>query len=403
MLDSDSVDVRATAGNRLADRPEATEFLFTVVPHDASSRVRDWSIMNTYAYPHMRGDSMVRRTLEWIAVEDPDPAIAQRALNQLRALSIKPIRQLVDRRMKLAREKGDSAVVATMELADEWVNTDAGLVLPSFLRHAPPVFAAAPGDRPIRVFAFGDFGTGRPSQIETAAAMRGYHAKQPFTLGITLGDNFYPEGVESPSDPRWQSEYEQLYTPMGVKIYAVLGNHDRYNGETPAAEMLYSQRSPTWRMPAQNYTFTAGPAQFWAIDGSDLTEHQLRWLRETLESSTARWKVVYSHYPLYASSDLGGREGHLYAKLFPVLDGRADVFVAGHHHSMQHLKPLGKLHLFIAGSGGASSYGVDEKDPRALFVRSRHGFAVLDVMAREFTVRFVDAKEGEVYKTTITK
>jgi predicted phosphodiesterase len=338
-----------------------------------------------------------------MAVADPDPAIAKRALMQLRAFAIKPLRQLVDQRMKVARERGDSAIAATIDLEDEWSNADAGIVLPSFMRHAPPVFAAAPKDQPIRVLAFGDFGTGRPSQLETAAAMRAYHAKQPFTLGITLGDNFYPEGVTSPSDPRWQTEYEQLYSPMGIKIYGVLGNHDRYNGETPAAEILYSQSSPTWRMPAQNYTFTAGSAQFWAIDGSDLTAHQLRWLRATLDSSRARWKVVYSHYPLYASTDFGGREGHLYGKLFPVLDGRADVFIAGHHHSMQHIKPIGKLHLFIAGSGGASSYGVDEKDPRAIFARSRYGFAVLEVDAREFSVRFVDAKDGEVYKTTVTK
>jgi predicted phosphodiesterase len=391
------------AGNQLADYPEATTFLFSVIPHDPSARVRDLAIMNSYFYAHMRSDSLVRGTLEWMAVEDPNPLIARRALNQLRAFSIKPLRQLVDLRMKAARARGDSAVTANAELEDEWSNADAGLVLPSFMRRSPPVFAAAPANRPIRVLAFGDWGTGRPSQIETAAAMRAYHAKRPFSFGITLGDNFYPEGVESPSDPRWRTQYEELYSPMNVKIYGVLGNHDRYNGETPAAEILYSQRSPTWRMPAQNYTFTAGAAQFWAVDGSDMTELQLRWLRASLDSSKARWKIVYSHYPLYSSSDLGGREGHLYPKLFPVLDGRADVFVAGHHHSMQHIQPMGKLNLFIAGSGGASSYGVNEKDPRAIFARSSFGFAVMDVTPREFTVQFIDTKQGEIYKTTITK
>lgn len=403
MLDSSSIDARAMAGNRLADYPAAKEFLFTVVVHDPAPKVREYSIMNVYAYPHMQGDSLVRRTLEWMAVEDPDPAIAQRALNQLRALSIKPLRQLVDQRMRIARERGDSAITATMALEDTWVTADHGLVLPSYLREAPPVFDAAPRGSTIRVLAFGDFGTGRPDQITTAAAMRAYHAVHPFTIGITLGDNFYPEGVKSPSDPRWQTEYEALYGPMGIKIYASLGNHDEYNGETPLAEILRSRTSATWRMPAQNYTFVAGPAQFWAIDGADMTEGQLRWLRASLDSSKAKWKVVYGHYPLYASSDAGGREGHLYPKLYPVLQGRADVYVAGHHHSMQHLKPIGNLHLFVAGSGGAGNYGVDEEDPRALFARSRHGFAVLEVSEQAFTVRFVDVDKGEIYKTTVRK
>jgi hypothetical protein len=143
LLDS-AENARAIAGNRLADHPEAKAFLFTVVPHDPASRVRDWSIMNVYAYAHMRDDTLVRRALEWMAVEDPDPAIAKRALEQLSALSLKPIRLLVDRRMAQATARGDSAVTANMQLQDDWVNADAGLVLPTFMRRAPPVFQAAP-------------------------------------------------------------------------------------------------------------------------------------------------------------------------------------------------------------------------------------------------------------------
>jgi tartrate-resistant acid phosphatase type 5 len=109
-------------------------------------------------------------------------------------------------------------------------------------------------------------------------------------------------------------------------------------------------------MPAGSYTFTAGPAQFWAIDGADMTTAQLEWLRSSLDRSHAKWKIVYGHYPLYSASGGGGaREGHLTPKLLPVLQGRADAYVAGHHHSMQHLRPIGKLNLFVAGSGGAGS------------------------------------------------
>lgn len=403
MVESDSVDARALAGNRLADRPEATTFLFNVVPYDPAPKVREYSIMNVYAYPHMHGNPFVRSTLEWMAVEDPDTAIAKRAFNMLRAFSIRPIRQLADERMKHARTLGDSAVAATAGLEEAWITADHGWMLPSYLRAAPPVFSASPPRRPIRVLAFGDFGTGAPSQLEAAAAMRAYHAKHRFTFGVTLGDNFYPEGVDSPQDPRWRTQYEALYSPMGVKIYASLGNHDEYNGETPLAEMLYAFQSPTWRMPAQNYTFTAGPAQFWAIDGADMTEAQLRWLRASLEKSQARWKIVYGHYPLYSSTDRGGQDGHLAGKLLPVLQGRANVYVAGHHHSMQHLKPIGTLNLIVAGSGGAGNYGVDEQDPRVLFARSTHGFSVLEVTEKALTLRFVDTKGKELYAATIPR
>ncbi len=404
LIESDSVDARANAGNQLTSHPEAVRFLFTIVPHDAAPKVRQYSIMNSYAYAHVRADSFARATLEWMAVEDPDPAIAARAMEQLRAFAMKPLRDLVDQRMVKLHGQGPAAVLANARLEDDWVNLDHGIVMPSFTRIDPDPFTVLPASkRTLRVLAFGDWGTGKPSQLNAAAAMRAYNREHPFDFGITLGDNFYPEGVDSPSDPRWRTQYEDLYSPMGIKIYASLGNHDRYNGETPMAEILYSAKSTTWRMPAGSYTYTAGPAQFWAIDGAEMTEAQLEWLRLSLEKSSARWKIVYGHYPLYSASAGSTREGHLYAKLFPILDGRADAYIAGHHHSMQHLTPIGKLNLFVAGSGGAGSYAVDPTDPRALFAKSEYGFAVFEIGENEITVRFIDTQLKQLYTATVKK
>jgi tartrate-resistant acid phosphatase type 5 len=404
MIESDSADVRAIAGNRLEDFASALRFLFTMVPHDPDPKVRQYSIMNSYAYPHVRADSFARATLAWMALEDPDPAIAARAIDQLKAFAVRPLREIVDQRLARLKKDAPDQVEANARLEDDWVNIGNGIVLPSFMRIAPEPFAALPASkRMLRILAFGDWGTGQPSQLEAAAAMRAYHALHPFDFAITLGDNFYPEGVSSPSDPRWKTQYEAVYSPMRIPVFGSLGNHDRYNGETPAAEVLYSAKSPTWRMPAGSYTYTAGPAQFWAIDGSDMTTAQLDWLRRSLDASRARWKVVYGHYPLYSASGGGGREGHLTPKLLPVLQGRADVYIAGHHHSMQHIKPIGSLNLFVAGSGGAGSYPVDEKDTRALFARSTYGFSVFEISEKDVTVRFVDVKGTELYTTTVTK
>ena len=70
---------------------------------------------------------------------------------------------------------------------------------------------------------------------------------------------------------------------------------------------------------------------------------------------------------------------------------------------MQHSKPIGSLHLFVAGSGGAGNNPVDEKDSRALFARSTHGFSVLEISSNDVTVRFVGVDGKELYKATVTK
>jgi len=249
-----------------------------------------------------------------------------------------------------------------------------------------------------------DWGTGLPNQVNVAAAMRHYHARHRFTFGITLGDNFYPAGLTSPTDPRWTTQYEALYSSMGIRIYACLGNHDQADGDSPAAQIVRTYISPTWRMPAAYYTFTAGSAQFFATDGNDFSVQQLAWLQAALERSTARWKIVYGHFPVDVAADLpGGFTADARAKLLPILRGRADLYLAGHHHSTQHLKSIDGVNLFIAGSGGTNGYPSDSTKPNALFARTIPGFTVLEVSLDSLTVRFINDKGTEMYRTTLHK
>ena len=59
----------------------------------------------------------------------------------------------------------------------------------------------------VRVLAFGDFGSGSTAQRTLASDMLAYHKNNPFDLGITVGDNFYPRGLSSPFHRRWQSQW----------------------------------------------------------------------------------------------------------------------------------------------------------------------------------------------------
>jgi len=252
---------------------------------------------------------------------------------------------------------------------------------------ASSVFSLKAKGQPIRVLAFGDFGDGGEGQREVAVAMRQYHKQHPFDFGITLGDNFYNKGMKGVDDPRWKTWWDQLYDPLGIQFYATLGNHDYGFRESPEAQILYSRRSPSWRMPATQYTYTAGWVQFFAIDSPLMTADQLEWLQRELEASDSRWKVVYGHHPIY-SHGYHGDNPSLIRELLPVLKGRANVYLTGHDHDMQHLKPEGDLHFFVAGCGGKRRH--IRPGPRSLFAKSALGFSVLE--ANEFSLKmtFVD-------------
>lgn len=261
--------------------------------------------------------------------------------------------------------------------------------------------------RAVRVLAFGDFGSGSTAQRELASDMLAYHRKNPFDLGITVGDNFYPSGLSSPVHRRWQSQWEDLYTPLGIEFYAILGNHDTRDSASPFAQVLRTKRSPSWRMPAPYYTFSAGPVQFFAIDTNKrrLTVEQLAWLEVELKNSTAAWKVVYGHHPFKSDGEHGDdtytrKVGDL---LLPILKaGGADVYLSGHDHDMQYLKPEGELYLFISGGGGKGHRALRSPHHR-LWGRSTYGFTVLEAEQEKLSVQFVAAGGTRLCTIEITK
>ena len=155
-------------------------------------------------------------------------------------------------------------------------------------------------------------------------------------------------------------------------------------------------------MPAPYYTFRAGAVQFFALDTNEVRARQLEWLRRELETSRAQWKVVYGHHPVY-SAGAHGDSAALIEALLPVLRNRADVYLCGHDHDMQHLKPDGGVHFFVAGAGGAHQRPLHAHD-RTLFARTDvHGFAVLEADAESLTMRFVSESGSELYRYALSR
>ena len=389
---------------RLADdlarvNPAATmEFLLALLEVESSPQVRQRIVDRLGRHRHAR----VREVLERVATSDPDVSVSLVALERLRVQRTEEMRQLLWKRMDLARTSGTGSIPGQLAREDQrWTSLVRGTTLPSFMQVPPPLFSLKPLDQPIRVLAFGDFGNGSIEQKEVASAMQRFHQTQPFDFAITLGDNFYSVGMESPTDPRWKTWWNELYDPLGIKFYVSLGNHDWGSADSPAAEVLYTHSSPSWRLPATYYTFTAGAVQFFALDTNEIPEAQLAWLKQELAKSRAVWKLVYGHHPIY-SAGVHEDSPRLVKQLLPVLKDRADIFLAGHDHDLQHLKPEGGLHFFVSGGAGA---GIRQPHPgpRSLFAKGVHGFSVLEADAKELKVRFFDRELSLLYEYVLRK
>lgn len=263
---------------------------------------------------------------------------------------------------------------------------------------AEPVPVPVVGSR-LRVLALGDFGDGLPGQQAVADAMdkhRTSHPDAPISFGLTLGDNFYDDGLQDRKIP-WKTLWEDKYAKLGLLFFATLGNHD-YTDATPEQELAYE--SPSWCMPSHYYTFKAGPVQFFALNTQLLArkkgdEDQLAWLDRELGKSQARWKVVYGHHPILSNGDHGNDAElvRLKDRLLPKLRGRATIYLTGHDHDMQRLEADG-VHLFIAGAGGHDKRRLIRTPSTGQWgVGNVLGFAVLEATDQQLAVQLLDQSQ----------
>ena len=248
--------MRATRVADLVDGDDesTTEFLVALLEVEPSPTVRI-AILN-----EIGGDAhpLARPAVERRATMDPAASVAIYALEELRAEHQRTLQDVLEKRLAEAQHGGSREQLDLLARAEErYISLENGTMLPSFMQAPPPVFPVKSAGRPIRVLGFGDFGDGSDEQREVASAMRRFHQRTPFDFAVTLGDNFYSNGMRSPSDLHWQSWWDHLYNPLGIQFWATLGNHDWGYPESPAAEILYASRSPSWRMPATYYSFTA--------------------------------------------------------------------------------------------------------------------------------------------------
>jgi len=386
--------------------PNVRQFVIALV--DANKCSGKWQpcISRVSATLKETSDPLLRQALErWIS-SHPDPEVAATALDELFEVSSNELAQLLERRIDLAKASRDSSALRTLGRAQERLGSYKWGVarLPSFFWNAPPVFSVKPASAPIRVLAISDFGTGDEEQRLPADTMLKYHRAHPFDFGITLGDNYQDDGAHSPTDPRWQEYWASHYPQLGIPFYVSLGNHDWGSPDGPAAEILYSQKSGAWRLPAPYYTFTAGSVQFFTLNTVLMSEAQLLWLRGELEKSTAKWKVVYGHYHVFSA--LRGDNDELIKRLLPILEqNHVDLYLCGHEHLFQHLKPEGGVHFFVNGAAGGGGRAVHEQAyDRLLFVaENRQGFTVLEADGTSLTVRFIGEDGGHLYDYTLRK
>jgi len=207
---------------------------------------------------------------------------------------------------------------------------------------------------------------------------------------VTLGDNFYLDGVENVADMRFTDTFENVFVGNSLQsehfFRIIAGNHD-HNGNV-LAQFEYSEVSPRWSFPDYFYSFIettnngAFTVEFIMLDtiilsgNSDtgqllgpttphhslLRDKQLDFLAATLAASTADHIIVSGHYPVYSICEHGPTD-LLISDVQPLLTQyNVAAYFAGHDHCAQHLEVGAVAHHGIgsAAFNDASTEHIDD-------------------------------------------
>ncbi len=275
----------------------------------------------------------------------------------------------------------------------------------------------------LHFMAVGDWGrNGEYQQLEVGRQMGEWAARNRNQFVVSTGDNLYPKGVVSEHDPLWHFSFENVYTAHSLQCdwYSVLGNHDY--GEDPDAQIRYSKISRRWKMPARYYAMeqslgkNKGKVLFLMLDTNHLIrdEHevqraeQMKWLGETLEKASpdVKWKIAVGHHPAYTVGPRISNYDTLAVR--KVLEGpfekhKVDVYLSGHDHSLQHLKPEGRhTHQFVSGAGSKLT-DVSDGVAYSRFQASENGFMYISLSSSRLNVKAVNGSGAVLYETVLNK
>ena len=256
----------------------------------------------------------------------------------------------------------------------------------------------------VRFAAIADTGVGSKDQYAVASAMLQTYQKKPFPFVLMAGDNIYPDGEISLVKPFFEEPYAPLLS-RDVEFYAALGNHDIIQTNNGLDQINY----PLFNMRDRYYSFKKGEpdkeaVEFFAIDTNENApwQEQLAWLDQQLANSTAPWKIVFGHHPLY-SSGRHGSNPKLAAKLAPIFaKHKVPLYLCGHDHGYERFVPINGTTYIVNGGGGAPLYNFG-KSPQTAFVSSQFSFMTFDVYQDKIITKAI-ATDGTVFdRAIITK
>lgn len=280
------------------------------------------------------------------------------------------------------------------------------------------------------IFVIGDWGRrGNDKMLSNAHIMNEIACENVINSVLTVGDNFYDNGVSSTSDSHWEKSFEDVFSGSCLKPipwFPALGNHDIRG--SAQAQYDYSNHSHRWNFPGQYYdrwittedsllihfvTVDTDPfkTSYYERPNNDAVEFhlansdtvaQLAWLDSVLGVGDPDWLIVYGHHAVFGAEGRHGSTPELIHAFAPKFEEHGvDVYFNGHNHSLE-VSEVDDV-VYAASGSFSSSQSRIELQPFSQFGTIDSGFLVATFSETEMLLSFMDSRGSLIHEFSKSK
>ena len=219
---------------------------------------------------------------------------------------------------------------------------------------------------------------------------------------FALGDNAYMDGTAAEFakcyGPTWGRHKKRTRPAAGNHEYNVSPNpyFDYFNGSGsasgnagPRGKGYYSYNVGAWHVVVLNSVTNIR---------QDASSPQAKWLKADLAANRTRCTVAYWHHPFFASGK-NRPVSRMTALVKLLYDAGVEIVMSGHNHHYERFAPQDPsrradpdrgIRAFVVGTGGATPYGFDRRDPNSQVRYSGgQGLLKLTLSPSSYTWEFV--------------
>ena len=212
--------------------------------------------------------------------------------------------------------------------------------------------------------------------------------------------------IERPLDCYWEEMFQSLDSiAQAMPIFTITGNHDYWKGVVCQLDRRFTLVNSFYQesQVGENQVFTVryGNIQFFALDSNRefwYLWQQREWLKERLAASSAKWKIVVLHHPLY--SVVRNTNNLIQRWMFNdlVCDAGVDLVLQGHEHAYARMiTDGGTTPVYIVSHCSPKSYRIEFDEQFDKFGSGSRYYQKVCTHLDTMFVSAYDAVSGELY------